>query len=196
MATTKYLGYTQGLTGGGAQDLDSISKSTLGGEDPTFVITTGAPREIFWYQYDTGSTASENSPSLIAPDNAASSAGRHFIAHPYRKQAIINCTGAKSLGGTDLGGHKTYTNYGASSSLIKLTLPVGSTGYKTSLVHMSCGKFSIVANTSQYFRQGTVQSAKGSKLESTRIGYTATITYVGNNLWIISSIEGTWNYDT
>ena len=65
-----------GLTGGTASDLDSIDGADLSGGEIAFVFLDG---DVYFYELDESSGASENSPDVIAPD--ANPGNKRWILH-------------------------------------------------------------------------------------------------------------------
>lgn len=65
------------LTGGGATALDGINHSNLVNGDIAYVWVSGT---LYTYKYNSGSSASESSPTIIAPDSGT---GRWELQSPY-----------------------------------------------------------------------------------------------------------------
>lgn len=78
MAVNKSWAKT-GLTGGTSDDLDGIAVALLSDDDFAYVRDGDNSYE---YKYDSSSTASEDSPYVIKPDDAGSS-GRWILQQPF-----------------------------------------------------------------------------------------------------------------
>jgi hypothetical protein len=70
----------QGLTGGTSSDLDSISYAVMSNNNVAFV-SDGV--NSYYYIYDSSSSAAENSPTVIKPDDAGANPGRWLLRQSF-----------------------------------------------------------------------------------------------------------------
>jgi len=76
----KYFYGATSLTGGGTGALDAISNEDLQDNDGAVVITDGDGSYV--YTYDAESSAAEDSPNVIAPDDIGGGNGRWILEKP------------------------------------------------------------------------------------------------------------------
>lgn len=89
-----------GLTGGGADDLDFIGYATPADGDPAVVIVGSL---IYFYEYDSSSSAAELSPDVIKPDDAGANPGRWLLVKVHTH--LADDTTPELGGELDAGAH-------------------------------------------------------------------------------------------
>ena len=98
-----------------------------------------------------------------------------------------------TVGSSDCDGTKTFGNDGAGGE-VNWSLPAGSSGYAIHFYVVDAQYLKVTANGTEKIRFEATQSAAGGYIRSNTVGNSVTLKWSGDD-WVITSIEGEWNYD-
>jgi len=178
------------FTGGGATALDGIDGDDLTGGDYNFVTVSG---KLYIFKLNAASSATENSPFIIAPDTNPGTKRWELIGICGAGELIIETTAAHTASAAELYQGVTYTSSYAGETII--TLPAGAAGYKIRGLVTVAQYLQFLTNGTETIRFLATQSAAGGYVRANVVGNTIEMEWSGSE-WVITGIGGAWTYDS